>query len=417
MRSKMLGLVLLTIAAWSFAGCGGNGVTIFPETRGLAPAITSVEEARSPGKWTVLVYIDGDNDLEYYALRNMNQMEQVGSTKDVRVVVQVDRARGYDESEGDWTDTRRYLMIRDASENLNSIRLDDPPLGELDMADPRNLRDFVQWGKASFPAQHYCLILWDHGTGWEYRAMAARPSRKYLLLDEATDTVLNIDDLALALEGCGLDVLAFDACFMMQLEVAYELRACATYMAGSAAATPSAGYDYEAWLRLVGPATTPLDLARILTDTFMESYPPPTTAIAHSVLDLRQIPELAVAASDFAAVLLENSSTKADQLEAARRSALNYSRLAFGSERYIVDLLDYASIAQDAVGEDADGAYRALVRALNRVVVYEAHNPDTPTASGLGVYMPTPKQYDPNYTRLLFAADTLWDEWIAAQTR
>jgi len=409
---------MLSLAASVLAGCGGDGVTTFPESLGLAPAITSVEEARTPGKWTVLVYIDGDNDLEYYALQNMNQMEEVGSSRDARIVVQVDRAAGYDKTEDDWTDTRRYLMIRDVNpDSLNSVRLDDPPMGELDMADWHNLHDFVQWGKANFPAEHYCLVVWDHGSGWEFGRIAAMPPRKYILIDDATDTVLNIDDLARALEGTKLDVVAFDACFMMQLEVAYELKDCTTYMAGSAAATPSAGYNYAAWLRRVGSTTSPLDLTKILTDEFMATYPPPAEAIAHSAIDLRQIGGLAAAASSFATILLDNASTKADQLASARTSALNYSRLAFGSERYIVDLVDYASIARDAVGPDAGEAYSALVAASDRAVVYERHNPDTPTAHGLGIYVPGPRQFDTNYARLLLASDTNWDEWIAGQTR
>ena len=34
------------------------------------------------------------------------------------------------------------------------------------MSDPRTLVDFVTWAVKTFPADHYVLILSDHGMGW-----------------------------------------------------------------------------------------------------------------------------------------------------------------------------------------------------------------------------------------------------------
>ena len=41
--------------------------------------------------WTVMVYLDGDNNLEPAAIDDLNEMEAVGSTNKVNVVVQFDR--------------------------------------------------------------------------------------------------------------------------------------------------------------------------------------------------------------------------------------------------------------------------------------------------------------------------------------
>ena len=37
--------------------------------------------------------------------------------------------------------------------------------GELNMGDPQTLADFINWAKTTYPAEHYALIIVDHGTG------------------------------------------------------------------------------------------------------------------------------------------------------------------------------------------------------------------------------------------------------------
>jgi len=65
--------------------------------------IFSASLAYSADEWTIMVYIDGDNDLEDAAWDDLEEMETVGSISGVNVVVQLD----------DWqndTETWRYLI-------------------------------------------------------------------------------------------------------------------------------------------------------------------------------------------------------------------------------------------------------------------------------------------------------------------
>ena len=48
--------------------------------------------------WSVLVYMNADDDLEPYLIEDFNEMELCGSTGRVNVVVQMDRHPGYDAS-------------------------------------------------------------------------------------------------------------------------------------------------------------------------------------------------------------------------------------------------------------------------------------------------------------------------------
>jgi hypothetical protein len=53
--------------------------------------------------WTFMVYMDGDNNLEPFALGDFLEMASVGSTSNVNVVVELDRSPAFDTSYGDWT--------------------------------------------------------------------------------------------------------------------------------------------------------------------------------------------------------------------------------------------------------------------------------------------------------------------------
>ena len=117
-------------------------------------------------EWTVIVYSAADDEvLEENMWFDINEMEVVGSNSQLNIVVQIDRYASGFAGDGDWSDTRRYLITQDS--DLNSIT--SPivqSLGELDTGDPQTLIDFVTWAVQNYPAKKYALVLSDHGGGW-----------------------------------------------------------------------------------------------------------------------------------------------------------------------------------------------------------------------------------------------------------
>ena len=107
-------------------------------------------------QWTVLVYLDGDNNLEREAVEDFLEMASVGSNGDVQIVVQFDRAPGYDRRYGDWHGTLRFHVTQGMTPEPANALAD---LGEANMGDGQTLHSFVQWGKATFPAQRTSLVL------------------------------------------------------------------------------------------------------------------------------------------------------------------------------------------------------------------------------------------------------------------
>ena len=95
----------------------------------------TIEHSVAQKQWTFLVYLVGDNNLEGAGIDDLNEMEQVGSSDQVNIIVQFDRIAGYDSTNGDWTSTRRYYATQDSlPSTISSLLLED--LGELNMGRP-----------------------------------------------------------------------------------------------------------------------------------------------------------------------------------------------------------------------------------------------------------------------------------------
>src|SRR3989339_803156 len=71
------------------------------------------QEVRPEKEWTIMVFVNAKNNLESYGLKDMNEMEMIGSGDKYNVVVELARMKGFDSSEGDWTTSRRYLVKKD----------------------------------------------------------------------------------------------------------------------------------------------------------------------------------------------------------------------------------------------------------------------------------------------------------------
>lgn len=417
MRSIFGLLMLIGIVAVFLTGCGGGGGSSSDKSVSDDPAsISELLDPTIPAKWTILVYMDGDNDLEPYVLSNMNQMETVGSSKNVKVVCQVDRTPGYSSADGDWTDTRRYIITRDNDiANISSYRLDkDAPLGELNMADPQTLKDFVSWGIQRFPAEHYCVILWNHGSGWEFSTnIGSAYHANAISNDDTSDEAMNIVDIPNALGNTKPDIIAFDACYMQQIEIAYELRNAAKYMVGSAGPEPSTGFSYGRFLSRISGSSEAVDVGKALVDSYSEEYAGFGVSTL-SLIDLSQMNNVASACNKFASIVLMNRLTWTPYINSAYTATPDYSLLTTAKQRYLIDPVFFADTCADKVGVSLATYAANLKSAIQLAVIHETHSSSIQSSCGLSIYLPVNHLYDTDYQYLSFAKDTYWDSLAAA---
>jgi len=54
-------------------------------------AFAQSEDTKAKAKWTFIVFLNGDNDLDPFGEKDLTEMKKVGSTPDVNIVVLQDR--------------------------------------------------------------------------------------------------------------------------------------------------------------------------------------------------------------------------------------------------------------------------------------------------------------------------------------
>jgi hypothetical protein len=389
-----------------------------------------IPPAGCQSSWTVMIYMDGDNNLESAAIDDVNELEAIGSSTEVNIVVQLDRIVDWDSSNGDWTSTRRYYITHDLNGYdglIVSTLLAD--LGELNMGDPATLTNFVTWARTNYPADNYLLVLWDHGDGWKTRlseittkgritSVQKKEPLKGVCHDDTSSDYLTMPDLRTALSaatGGGtspVDVIGFDACLMAMLEVGFEVMPYCLYMVGSEESVPFDGWDYLAtmnWL-VTNFNCTPDQLAsRIVTD-YMNFYGLLGFA-THSAVDLSFTSALASAVSTMATHLANGLPGYFPAIQAARDQVEVYSDYDF------IDLYHFAQLLQAEIADPQIQAdTQSVMNAITASVIQEGHGASHPDSHGVSIYFPYGFcSYLSSYSlNTAFAAQTAWDEFLTA---
>ncbi|MCK5582775.1 MAG: hypothetical protein KAI33_03240, partial [Elusimicrobiales bacterium] len=178
-------------------------------------------------EWTIMTFINGKNNLEHAGLFNVNQMEVIGSDKNMNIVVEIGRMSGQAgdvDLDGDWTGSRRLYIKKDKDRE----KMTSPVIMEtknVDMGDYKRIVDFVKWTKANYPAKKYMLVIWNHGSGWFDPPKEKKIADKGISHDDETGNYVRTIEIGKILEEAGkVDILAFDACLMQMAEVAYEVK-------------------------------------------------------------------------------------------------------------------------------------------------------------------------------------------------
>ncbi len=156
--------------------------------RSNRPPVDPVQQSQTVAEWTVMIHIAADNNLELAGLADVNEMEAVGSSPAVNVLVQIDRSAEYVDIDSNWTETRRYFIQQDDDpQRITSPVVQN--LGETDSGRAESIADFATWGITTYPARKYMLVLWDHGGAWTSHSS-----------DEDTGSDISLPDTVQALQ-------------------------------------------------------------------------------------------------------------------------------------------------------------------------------------------------------------------------
>lgn len=361
-------------------------------------------------EWTIMIYLDGDNDLEEDAIVDFLEISKIGSDENVKIVVQFDRISGYDNSYGNWTICHRFYITPGITPTeSNAINDWGDGIGgrEVNMGDTQTLNDFVRWAIKNYPSNKYALILWDHGNGWKrfYQALFEGKKEKpvkEICYDDTSYDSLSIKELREALENIGekIDIIGFDACLMGMIEVANEVKNECNVMIASEETEPTTGWVYDVFLRELkkNPQINPYQLAELIVNSYDD--------LTLSAIDLTKINELNQKLNQVLQEII--SLNEWLNVFLARCNSRNFD------EPDYIDLYDFFNNlylkVEDQTLKNLIGEFKDT---FNQIVFSDNNINDN--AFGLSIYFPDyGETIDPDYNEIIisFPFETFWYEFL-----
>lgn len=299
------------------------------------------------------------NEIMYgYTAGNLNVIVQTGGTAEWQnTVVADDRCQ-------------RYRVTEDG------LELVDDSLGMQNMADSATLTDFIQYCSSNYAADHYGLVLWDHGGG---------VVGGYGYDENFGGDSMSLTEMSRALGDASvhLDMLGFDACLMANFETCLMAAPYADYLIASEEPEPGCGWYYTDWIgKLSENCGIPTKRygRQIIDDYITESgWDSPSMYSTLGMFDLQQVTQKLLPA------LSQFSDDAVQQLSAGEYRRISQSRsntrAVYQSELDHIDLLDYAQHSQS---ETAD----QLEQAVSDCVVYYRETENGSGDNGLSILFP-----------------------------
>ena len=208
---------------------------------------------KKESKRAVFVYMIADNDLDFYATANINEMEtfMAQNPEAGSVYVYIDRAKNRKTAH-----PILYQITADTSAKINSKIIKVYP--------ENNSANEKVFAEALSQVQTICainneflrgLVLWSHGSAWLPESVSLASQRatavKSFGLDQTMannenhNAEMDIRKLAIILNNYHFDFILFDACFMASIEVFYELRNTTDYIIASPTEVLATGFPYK----------------------------------------------------------------------------------------------------------------------------------------------------------------------------
>ncbi|MCE8424031.1 MAG: hypothetical protein J5U16_08895, partial [Candidatus Methanoperedens sp.] len=338
-------------------------------------------------------------------------------------------------------------------------------LGETNTGDPKILIDFLKWGIATYPAQHYMTVLWNHGSGWNEdevydKAVKLSPEKEKLSKsakrafrrrkirtamfsttieeilkqnaelrgilydDESKDFLDNAElknvftEAAKSLPNKRFDIIGFDACLMNGLEVAFQIKDTANILVGSEETEPNAGWAYDKMLAALcaNPSMTPEDLGKVAVDTYTKSYDngANSEAVTMAAVNLEKLNDFMTVFNKWA-VVLTNNIKNPETFNSVLGIVDKIQQFEFQTYK---DLYDFARLVKEkSKVKEIQDASQALMDALkpadnNYVISAKALTSKMANANGVSIYFPGRQSYLKYYDRLDFSKKGKWAEFI-----
>lgn len=242
-------------------------------------------------KRTVIVYMVANNNLDFFARQNINEMERSWDSSMGNLIVYFD---------GTTNDSPAYPIVykiqHDTTSQINSpIQWVYP---QQNSCSTSVFSTVIHDIEKNFSTVSYGLVLWSHGTGWYPPGTKITSSSGWIIDTSAVRKKMGIPDQYPIFKSFGVDdtnemdiidlknalnqkfrFIIFDACYMGCIEVACELKNKADYIISSPTEVLSYGFPYQ----IITPYlfSQPFDADK-LADSYVSFYQYQTSPVLQS---------------------------------------------------------------------------------------------------------------------------------------
>lgn len=417
--------------------------------RGLLKSIINkLEQKRIEKKEaTIMIYIAADNDLHYFAWRNIRELAQIAPSN-LNIIVQLNEP-------GRYKKTQIYLITKGKALELNKENKE-----KLDSGSAETLTNFCTFCINKYPAKDYVLILWNHGTG------ILDPSRRTRMVDEyfhfnSTNLMVEVDrnvgfldlmekdetkgicfddhfntyltnqklEKALneikntALHGQKFSIIGMDACLMSMLEVASLLKDYCHIMVSSQEVELGAGWRYDKVLKFYNSRNIH-GFAKHIVQAYKEAYESINSDYTLSAINLDEFSELEINVSQFADKLYhaiqhqEKNSVKnlikkcKEKISFDEPSYIDLYSFCLSIEKNI----DQCAIKNgNTIKKDVKKYAKDCLKSIEKTVIANSTGRNVPFAKGISIYLPERnKGIHHSYKRTKFAGSNKWINFLTS---
>ncbi len=204
-----------------------------------------------PETWTIFIYGHADHNLSPSLVADIQEMNNATIGTHTTIVVMADYCSGMTNEETGlpFPSGTEWYKIRGSGQSPTVLGTDP----EVNADDPTILTAAVESVFSTYPADHYAVVLWDHGGSWDGGFGGDEQDTPSNPADDGTGMTAAqaATAIATALTNAGitgtrpLEFLAFDTCLMAGNEVAYEFRSLAKTFIACAEMDFGDGWDYQ----------------------------------------------------------------------------------------------------------------------------------------------------------------------------
>ncbi len=342
--------------------------------------------------WTILVYLDADNNLSSYGTSDVQEMMGVGSSNDFNIVVLWDNSGS----------KHGYYYIQSGEATLVQ------DLGEVNMGSQTTATDFIDWAVTNFPADNYMLDYWNHGGAVDRsgnitpRGVAWDDTNGGDWLTETEQK--NIIEFFYNKIGRKIDIVSYDACLMATAEIAYMYDGYADYLVASEETEPGDGWDYD-FLNTVknNPSVSAKALSQSILNYYMSWYSS-SNDVTFSVIDIAYASALVSALDTFCdAAINTGNGSRYNGFTSGVADFSGYTKDLYG---YLENVTNSSSVSSTIKGY----AQNVMDIITDDLVVYEDHGSSwNNEAYGVSITM---KSDTSTYSLLDICQDSSWDEFL-----